>query len=191
MKHPPPKATVCACANHAFAVIDHKTGDGLHVAIVSPQDAPLLEAYRWRSYCPHFKLSRDHRKDVYYLRRDIGSRKTKKTILFHREVLGVEGRHVIVDHWNHNGLDCRRPNLRSGSQGQNRGNGRMQINNMSGYKGVSLHRQTGKWRVAVGGKGYIGLFACKHTAARAYNEAAQKRYGGFAKLNVIHQEAAE
>src|SRR6266478_4977799 len=48
------------------------------------------------------------------------------------------------DHWDTNTLNNTRKNLRQVTRSQNCANRKMQRNNTSGYKGVSLYR--GKWR---------------------------------------------
>lgn len=186
-KHPKPDVHICACGETAWAFIDEKAGDKLWVAIVDAYNADLLASWRWRAYCPHRRISKDARKNVYYARRDSWSGGGPRTKLLHREVAGVTGRTVIVDHENHHGLDCRESNLRVGTHSQNRGNVRTAINNTSGYKGVSIHR--GKWRAVVANQ-YLGLFDCKHDAARAYNAKAQEHFGAHALLNVIEGDAA-
>jgi hypothetical protein len=62
------------------------------------------------------------------------------------------------------------------------------INNSSGYKGVSFNNSSKKWRAQIwlNSKSYhLGLFIDPIDAARAYNEAALKYHGEFAHLNKI------
>jgi hypothetical protein len=54
------------------------------------------------------------------------------------------------------------------------------------YKGVSWDNSVRKWlaRIQVAKKNMrLGYFKCEQDAALAYNEAATKYYGAFAKLN--------
>lgn len=108
----------------------------------------------------------------------------KRSILLHREVIGVTDPKILVDHENSNGLDCRRGNLRAATRTQNSMNRGRQANNTSGYKGVS--RAGSKWGAYLkidGRTRQIGRFDTPEAAAYAYDEAAAKHHGEFARLN--------
>ena len=116
------------------------------------------------------------------------AKRGKDGMLMHRVIMGLgKGDQREVDHINGNRLDNRRCNLRiCDSVGNNR-NCSMQKNNKSGYKGVRYYYK-GKWRAEIqifGRTIHLGCFADKKDAARAYNEAAKKYFGEFARLNVI------
>jgi hypothetical protein len=54
------------------------------------------------------------------------------------------------------------------------------------------HKQKGNWRayITIMGKHvHLGGFGSEVEAARAYNKAALKHFGEFAKLNVIDESA--
>lgn len=58
--------------------------------------------------------------------------------------------------------------------------------NRSGFRGVSWHKASGRWRASIGiGKKsvYLGLFSDPIDGARAYDAAADKYFGEFARLN--------
>ena len=77
-------------------------------------------------------------------------------------------------------------NLRIVSRSQNAMNQRINRNNTSGYKGISLRKPTGKWRAEImsgGRRKYLGYFPTAESAALAYDKAAKELHGEFAKLN--------
>ena len=93
-----------------------------------------------------------------------------------------------VDHINHDKLDNRRDNLRHCTNQENHANKPLNKTNSSGYKGVSFHKETGKWRAAIEIKGKkisLGLHHDIKEAAKAYNLMANKSFGEYAYQNHI------
>lgn len=108
-----------------------------------------------------------------------------KILYIHRFILFVTETTMMVDHKNGNPLDNRRSNLRIATNQQNCMN--QKVRKGSKYKGVSK-LPSGRYRARVTVDGYhqnIGVFNTPELAALAYNEAAIKQYGQFARLNVI------
>lgn len=107
-----------------------------------------------------------------------------KTRTLHSLICEVpEGR--MVDHRNTNRLDCTRKNLRPATRSQNMQNGTGR--SKSGYKGV-YKRKNGTYQAQILANGLaitLGSFSTDVEAARAYNTAAVKYFGEFAKLNEI------
>ena len=100
-----------------------------------------------------------------------------------------------VDHINGDGLDNRRCNLRIVSTTENISRKRKtSATTYSIYKGVS-HSKSKKnpWCAYICPRGkyiHLGLFKTEEDAAIAYNDAAIKYFGEFARLNDIPQLVA-
>ena len=90
-----------------------------------------------------------------------------------------------IDHKDENKLNNQRYNLRLATHSQNMINKKIRKDNTSGYKGV--HITSGKYILAhirTGGKQiHLGSFIDIVSAAHAYDDAAKKYYGEFARLN--------
>lgn len=90
---------------------------------------------------------------------------------------------ITVDHENRDSLDDRIENLRLATKSQNLGNARRRKDNTSGYKGVSFHKQTGKFKACIQHENdfmYLGLFSTAEEAHEAYCEAAKRLFKEFA-----------
>lgn len=80
----------------------------------------------------------------------------------------------------HNWLD----NLRPATRSQNNANSKPPRHNKSGIKGVSFHKQTGKWRASIvinRKQRHLGLFERIEDAAAAYAAEAKSAFGQFAR----------
>lgn len=121
----------------------------------------------------------------------------KKTTGLHRFLLKPKAKEKI-DHIDGNGLNNQRSNLRIATMSQNIANSRLRKDNTSGYKGVTWFsgskHPNGAWkrkpgwsvRVSLNGKRIqVGYYQDKEDAAKAYNDAAIKYHGEFAKLNKL------
>jgi hypothetical protein len=138
------------------------------VAIVDEEDFAWLSQWKWHALA-----------EGYAARHRMGA-----TILMHRVVAdAVPG--FNVDHINGNPADNRRRNLRLCTQAENVRNTRRRADNTTGFKGVSLH-DSGLYRARLHSEGrgkLVGYFKTPEEAARAYDIAAAKLYGDFARLN--------
>jgi hypothetical protein len=95
---------------------------------------------------------------------------------------------IEIDHVNGDGLDNRRENLRVATHAQNASNRGVRVNNTSGFKGVHAnHSGRGKQWFAYITTNYkrqhLGMFGTAEEAARAYDAAAVRLHGEFARLN--------
>jgi hypothetical protein len=86
-----------------------------------------------------------------------------------------------------NVLDNRKSNLRECTHAQNAANRNVKKDKVLGrYKGTK--KVDSKWGAKINVKGssiWLGRYNTEEEAAMAYNEAAIKYYGEFARLNVI------
>lgn len=113
--------------------------------------------------------------------------RNKKVGYLHRIIMNAPD-DMDVDHKDGNTLDCRKSNLRVCAHVGNMCNTTKRADNTSGYKGVSWHKQRSKWAAQIHVKGKhisLGLHEDDKDAARAYNDAAIKYFGEFARLNDI------
>ena len=89
-----------------------------------------------------------------------------------------------MDHINRRRDDDAWNNLREATRSQNQSNQGIRKNNKSGFKGVSLHRQTGKYAARIndglGKYRHLGLFFSPSDAHAAYVDAAVRLKGDFA-----------
>ena len=90
-----------------------------------------------------------------------------------------------VDHINLARSDNRWGNLRESSCHENMCNRTKQINNTSGFKGVTFEKKTGAWKAGIGVEGRfinLGRFPTPESAHVAYVAAAKKYHRGFARV---------
>jgi len=93
-----------------------------------------------------------------------------------------------VDHINGDKSDNRKCNLRLCDRSGNVFNRDKYKINTSGYKGITWNKSHRKWVSRIGinyDRLFLGDFDNKEDAARAYNEAAIKYHGEYAKLNNV------
>jgi hypothetical protein len=91
-----------------------------------------------------------------------------------------------VDHINGVRSDNRIANLRGATPSQNLRNRPRPRNNTSGHKGVSWNTGRQAWLATIRYEGTnknLGYFAAREDAAAAYNRAALKYHGEFARID--------
>ena len=139
------------------------------IALIDDEDWPVVAGRTWCAVRHH---------NTFYAK---SSR--HPSVMLHRLILPVPGGYQ-VDHINGDGLDNRRLNLRMATHGQNQQNGAKPRNNTSGLKGVVRKGTLWGAQIRSGGKAYyLGTFSTRLQAAWAYDDAARRLHGEFARLN--------
>lgn len=114
----------------------------------------------------------------------------RKKIFMHRAILKAPlGQDV--DHRDGDGLNNQRMNLRFATNSQNQANRIRLKQNISGRRGVSWNRQRKRWQALICKDRkcmFLGDFAEIDEAARAYDAAARKLFGEFARPNFAEDE---
>jgi hypothetical protein len=156
-------------------------GEGKYV-IVDPEDYYRFGSFRWSDMGGSSKI---------YAMRTIRDKNGKiKVVALHKEIMKPP-RGRVVDHWNGNSQDNRKANLRIATYLQNAYNRGKKKNATSKYIGVSFDKQTKSWGVKIKHRGkhrWIGRFKREIDGARAYDRAALKYRGRFARLNFPPKE---
>ena len=91
-----------------------------------------------------------------------------------------------IDHTDGNPQNNRAENLREATSAQNKANSRSRVGSTSRYKGVSWSKLRKMWEVQIrtkAGRMHLGFFNDESEAATAYDEAAHREHGAFARLN--------
>ena len=146
--------------------------------IVDQQDYYQLGHFKW-SVCGNDKNI--------YAARILSKTRSGRVIssFLHREIMN-DPKGFFVDHRNGNGLDNRRDNLRLATRSQNSANKRKRKNTSSRFIGVHFDKRSGRWCAGIkkNAKRYgIDYYDNEIDAARAYDAAAKKFHGEFARLN--------
>lgn len=148
------------------------------VALVDDEDFGFLTQWKWSAHYAAHGHNWYAKRTVYIA----GGR--WMTVRMHRLIMAAP-KGMQVDHWDHDGLNNQRDNLRVCTQSQNQHNQRRHADSATGYKGV--WRDGNRWwaSIRVNRKGlWLGSFNTPLEAAEAYNEAARQYFGDFACLNV-------
>lgn len=159
------------------------------VALVDDEDYKWAMQFKWYATV--------YRDGNIYVRRRQMENGINRSIRMHREIMNASPG-TEVDHKNGSGLDNRRCNLRFCTRKQNQQNRKVIPRAISSFKGVRFRASRGKgvffreskkpWFVTIkqdGKKIHLGYFESKIDAAIAYNIAAIKHFGEFARLNPI------
>lgn len=154
-------------------------------ALIDTEDIQLVKNFKWY-------LSEDKSKNWRYPVAHYTHKGKHTNIRLHRLVMGVafddNGEEKVVDHINHDTLDCRKQNLRVCDFFANSQNQRPLRGATSKYKGVCRVIGKDRWQchITVNKKVIsLGWHLTEESAALAYNEAALKYFGEYACLNKL------
>lgn len=112
-------------------------------------------------------------------------RPKRKSIAMHRLIMATPDG-MFTDHIDMDTLNNQRINLRNATSSENGMNRKSYKGSSSAFKGVYWHGQSGKWaaQIVVNKKPVsLGTFDKETDAANAYDLAAKKAFGQFARLN--------
>jgi len=144
------------------------------VAVIDAADLEIISPYRWSA-----------RKD-----RNTWHAMSSKSVQMHVLILNPPPG-MVTDHRDGDGLNNRRSNLRPATLSQNHQN-RIHIGNgrpkSSKYRGVFWFKASRKWGACImlnQHNHHLGLFTNEEEAALAYDEAARKLFGEFARPNFV------
>lgn len=157
---------LCDCGDHAFTILTRG-----YIGLVSPQDA---HHFATKSWCAHQTVT-----GAWSV---AGTYRAK----LHRVVLSMQDQHAVVDHRNGNPFDNRRHNLRVCANASNVKNQRLRRDpgKSSRFKGVT--RSKAGWIAQIQSDGhhqYLGTYQSERAAAEAYDRAAIRLHGEFARTN--------
>ena len=137
-------------------------------AYIDEADLPLVSGYSWSEHVKGGAIAYAG-----------GGRSAQQHVYMHHLILPKRDG-ATVDHVNRNSLDNRRVNLRYATKQQNAAN----MDRGSPFKGVTRHENRFVAQITVDRENrYLGIFDSAEDAARAYDKAAQRAFGEYARCN--------
>lgn len=142
-------------------------------AVIDADDLDLVAGFVWNAQTG---------RGTHYAR----SKLNGEPLWLHRLVMGLDRADPrVVDHIDHDGLNCRKANLRIATRTENAAN-RNPHRGSSSYRGVHWNAKNQRWvaKIRLGGEQvYLGSFTDEEAAARAVDAEALRHRGEFASLN--------
>ena len=146
------------------------------VALVDDADFLVVNRHKWSALNTRADRTK---KPSFYATCSISGRKQ----YLHRFIMDAQ-KGQMIDHINHDGLDCRRANMRFCTRHQNNQNARPHSASRVPYKGIALRGTRWAARISSRGRGKcLGTYATPELAAAAYDEASRNLFGAFAHVN--------
>lgn len=150
---------------------------GMYATVDATDYEPLMQ-HGWYAY---------KNKKFYARRNAVDSTGKRCAIDMHSFILGTP-KGLETDHRNGDGIDNRRLNIRIGTHKQNMANYPTPVTNKNGYKGVQPRKYKDRIRYRARIKVdqitiSLGEHNTEKEAAQAYDTAALKHFGIFARLN--------
>ena len=163
---------------------------GGQIALVDDDVYALVSGFKWyhsQLYPMSFPRIRLH--NIVYLYSTCPSKLKKLLKNANKYFIDIHSRPpvgYVIDHINGNPLDNRAVNLRLCTIRENHLNSRISITNTTGFKGVSKRKNRYVAQItSMGRRVYLGMYKLPEEAAKAYNQAAIRHFGEFARLNDV------
>lgn len=147
------------------------------VALIDSEDFDLVAPYVWHAHQSSYSQQK------FYARASVWVGAQRVKVRMHRLIMAATADQMI-DHANGDTLDNRRCNLRFCDRTLNNANANFPLGNI-GFRGVAKVK-SGRFRAAITVRGQcfvLGRFDSPEAAAAAYDEAARRAFGPFARLN--------